>query len=328
MRKLRLIATGGTIACVPTSRGLAPQLEASELLGYLNIDTDNIDCVDLFSIDSSNVQPEEWCVMARAVNDCIGKYDGVVITHGTDTLAYTASMLSFMLRGINIPVILTGAQFPIVVPQSDGKGNLEHAIIAARQMDGGVYVCFGGSIIKGCRAVKTRTTSLDAFESINYPIVGTIANNRFIRLTDPSPMGEYCFSDSINSQVALIKLIPGTSPRLLDSLYDCGIKGVVIEAFGLGGVHNVRRDHTSSLIGLMQKGVTVILASQCLYERSSPNIYEVSRGLKDAGIIPAYDMTTEAAVTKLMWALGQSDDRATVERLFAANLCDEITPEE
>ena len=325
MRKLRLIATGGTIACTPTDEGLKPGLNAGDLLSFLDIDRSNIDAVDLFNIDSSNIQPEEWCRIAKKVLKTSWDFDAVVITHGTDTMAYTASMLSFMLLDIPIPVVLTGAQFPIVYPDSDGRQNLTNAIAAARGMDPGVYICFGEDLIKGCRAVKTRTTSLNAFESINYPYVGKVENGVYEPLTRTRPLGAFAFSVDIDPRVALIKLIPGTSPAILDNLPQCGVKGVVVEAFGSGGVHNIRRDHNESLKRLMLQGIPVILTSQCLYEASSPDIYQVSRALRDAGVISAYDMTTEAAVTKLMWALGRTGDMDEIRALMHTSLCGEIT---
>lgn len=325
MRKLRLIATGGTIACIPTARGLTPELAADDLLDFVDIDKTNIECMDLFSMDSSNIQPEEWRILAEAVYASSQEYDGIIITHGTDTMAYTASMLSFMLRGIGIPVIFTGAQYPIVYPDSDGRKNLENAVITAREIaGGGVYVCFGGSIMLGCRAVKTHTTSLNAFESINYPYIGTVVNGQFIQLHSVHTDGKFSFSRDIDPSVTLVKLVPGTSANLLGMISECGIRGVVVEAFGLGGVHNFRRDHTEILVKFMEQGIIVMLASQCLYEPSTPDIYEVSRPLKDAGIIPSYDMTTEAAVTKLMWALGQTSALEEIRRIMYTNICGEI----
>lgn len=246
MKKLHIIATGGTIACVPSPNGLMPGLGAKELLEYVP-GGHKIEYTDLFHMDSSNIQPEEWQQMAKAVIKARESCSGIVITHGTDTMAYTASMLSFMLRDIDIPVVLTGSQYPIVRPDSDGRRNLHNAIIAARELTGGVYIAFGDAVIKGCRAVKTRTTSLNAFESINYPYIGAVANGGFISFVRPEPRKEFsCFID-IDPRVALIKLIPGTSPAFLESVASCGIKGVVVEAFGLGGVHNFRRDHAMSL---------------------------------------------------------------------------------
>lgn len=324
MKKLHLIATGGTIACVPSPKGLVPGLGARELLEYLP-ERDGMEYTDLFNMDSSNIQPEEWQQMAEAVVAAREDCAGIVITHGTDTMAYTASMLSFMLRDIDIPVVLTGSQYPIVRPDSDGRRNLQNAVIAARELSGGVYIAFGDAVIKGCRAVKTRTTSLNAFESINYPYIGAVANGSFISFVRPEPRRRFsCFTD-IEPSVALIKLIPGTSPALLESVAGCGIKGVVVEAFGLGGVHNFRRDHAMSLKRLIDKDIPVVLTSQCLYEASSPDIYEVSHALRDSGVISAGDMTTEAAVTKLMWVLGHTGEMDEVRRMMAKDYCGEIT---
>ncbi len=323
MAKLHLIATGGTIACMPSANGLVPGLGAKELLGYIP-NGEDIGCTDLFSMDSSNIQPEEWQLMAASVLAVREQCDGIVITHGTDTMAYTASMLSFMLQNIDIPVVLTGSQHPIVRPDSDGRINLKNAVTAARTLPGGVYIAFGDAVMIGCRAVKTRTTSLNAFESINYPYVGAVVNDRFISLAEPREKGEFsCFVD-IDPHVALIKLIPGTSPLFLESVAGCDLHGVVVEAFGLGGVHNFRRDHAESLKKLIQKGIPVILASQCLYEASTPDIYEVSHSLREAGVISAGDMTTEAAVTKLMWVLGHTRDMEEIRRMMSRDYCGEI----
>ncbi|HMM31910.1 MAG TPA: asparaginase domain-containing protein, partial [Clostridia bacterium] len=155
MPKLKLVSTGGTIACLPGENGLMPGLTGSQLLEYADMPVFDVDCVDLFSMDSSNIQPEEWRVIAEEIKKSVEQgYGGVIVTHGTDTMAYTASMLSFMLLNIPIPVVMTGSQYPIVRPDSDGRKNLKDALIAARRMAGGVYVCFGGSFILGCRAVK------------------------------------------------------------------------------------------------------------------------------------------------------------------------------
>ena len=185
MKRILLIATGGTIACKQTASGLAPQLGAKELLSYVRDRAENVESIELFRMDSSNVQPEEWRAIAQAVADNMHKADGIVITHGTDTMAYTSSMLSFMLRGIKIPVVLTGAQYPMGMDGSDAAANLGDALTAARELPAGVYIAFGGSVILGCRAVKTRTMSLNAFESINRPLVGYFEDGRFIMADAP-----------------------------------------------------------------------------------------------------------------------------------------------
>lgn len=325
MPKLKLISTGGTIACLPGENGLMPALNAAQLLEYAGAFGADTDCVDLFNMDSSNIQPEEWRLIAAEVKKSVEEgYQGVVITHGTDTMAYTSSMLSFMLVNIPIPVVLTGAQQPIIRPDSDGRKNLCEALVAARSMSGGIYICFGGALILGCRAVKTRTTSYNAFESINYPYVGTVVNGACVELYPHRPRGAFRFFDAIDERVALIKLIPGTSPALLEMLLTCDVKGVAVEAFGLGGVHNFRRDHAESIKKLVKNGIPVVLTSQCLYEASSPDVYAVSHALREAGVISASDMTTEAAVTKLMYALGRSKDAEEVRSIMQEDLCGEL----
>ena len=325
MRRLQLLGTGGTISCLPGPGGLKPAYEAKELLPFVQTSIENIQSRDLFALDSSNVQPEEWCSMAQAIHHAVEEgMQGIVLTHGTDTMAYTASMLSFMLLGIPVPVVVTGSQYPIAYPDSDGRKNLTNAITAARVLPGGVYICFGDGVMLGCRGVKVRTTSLNAFESINYPYIGTVARGNYVPLTTPPQRAPFHFNDRIVPNVALIKLVPGTTPALFEALPGCGYQGVVVEAFGLGGVHSIRRDHTEAIARLLKSGIPVVLCSQCLYEYSSPSVYEVSHALVEAGVISAQDMTTEAAVTKLMWVLGQTGRMEEVRRIMGENLCGEI----
>jgi L-asparaginase len=334
-KRLMLISTGGTIACVPTEQGLAPGLSAKEMLKTINADLSEIDCIDLFSMDSSNIQPEEWQIIANEILKCINSnsYAGIVVTHGTDTMAYTASMLSFLLRCTNIPIVLTGAQLPIINEDSDGRVNLRDSIIAAKALTPGVYICFGSDVILGCRAVKTRTVSYNAFESINYPKIAEIKHGEIEYISEYSinSKGEISALSAINPNAALIKLIPGLSADFIKGVLSANIEGIVVEGFGLGGVHNIRRDHNEALEYLMKNGVCVVLTSQCLYETSALDVYAVSRRLLNAGAISAHDMTTEAAVTKLMWALGAAeglqkyDKIKRVEEIFASNYCGEIT---
>lgn len=316
-----LLATGGTIACRHTPDGLAPALSASALLEGVSIREDiDIECRDVFSMDSSNIQPEDWSILAHAAHQAMQEADGVVITHGTDTMGYTAAALSYMLLGQKKPVILTGSQLPLGAPLSDAETNLSCAIEAACQGVPGTYVCFNRKLILGTRAVKTRTTSFDAFDSVNRSLSGMI-DSEGVHFLRPAPIQTaYSFRPLVDSRVFLLKLIPGTQPPMLDFVAQAGYRGLVIEAFGLGGLHYIRRNLIEKLRMLRERNIRVMVVTQCMYEKADLSIYEVGTQLLKASVMSGMDMTTEAAVTKMMWALAQSDTDA----LLTSNLCGEI----
>ncbi len=327
-KRLALLATGGTIASTPTENGLAPTLSAAELLAPIRASLPcEVVARDVFRMDSSNVQPEEWCQLARAVHEALADCDGVVITHGTDTMAYTASALSFMLAGVQKPVVLTGSQLPLLHPLTDGPSNLRHAIAAAMRGVGGVYVSFDCKLISGVRCVKTHTTAMDAFSSINAPLAGHF-DAEGVHIAHPqgfTPVGgdaAYRLRDRLDARVFLLKLIPGTSPDVLRYVAEQGYRGLVIEAFGLGGLHYIRRNLVAALQALAETGVYVLVVSQCLHEKADFSVYEVGRGIMLTRVHSGRDMTTEAAVTKLMWALAQDN---TAE-LLANPIVGEMTP--
>ena len=327
MKRVLLLSTGGTIASRPGADGLEPGLSGEELirqLGDLN-GRFEIQVRQIFNLDSSNIQAEEWAIMARTVFEHLDQYDGIIITHGTDTMAYTSSMLSFMLPGLPKPVVLTGSQIPMENMLTDARNNLFCALAAVEAGIMGVSVAFNRHIIRGCRAVKVRTMGFDAFESINARYLGEIFADG-LRVYDRNlPAKPLALMDSISTDVFLLKLIPNTKPELFDHLAEIGYRAVVLETFGAGGLHFHHRDLVEKLRSLHQKGIVVVACSQCLYEPSNLTIYEVGWRLLEAGVLPAGDMTTEAAVTKLMWALGQSDDPDRVRAIFSANLCGEIS---
>ncbi len=329
-KRILLLATGGTIASQPTEEGLAPGLDGAALASLLPesvLARYEVTVRDILRLDSSNIQPEEWQLIARRVFEAREDYDGIVITHGTDTMAYTASILSVMVRGIPIPVVLTGAQLPIEHPLSDGEENLRLALAMAESGVGGVFVAFDRKVILGTRAVKTRTTGFDAFESVNWPYVAQVSGNG-LNLNDgalPARSESPCvLRDALSPRVFLMKLTPGVDPELFDMLLQMHYRGIVIEAFGAGGLHFVRRDLVAKLQAAAQAGVSVVVCSQCLYEPSNFSVYEVGRRALEQGVIQGLDMTTEAAVTKLMWALGQTEDPAEVRRYFQRCLAGEV----
>ena len=231
MKRIAWLTTGGTIACAQQEEGLTPQLDAGglrRLLGTL-IDQYEIKTWDLFTLDSSNIQPEEWQRIAEKVAELIaeGWAEGVILTHGTDTMAYTASALSFMLENVTLPVVLTGSQLPLADPLSDGLENIRTALAMAASGHAGVFVAFNRQILLGTRAVKVRTTNFQAFESVNVKPVGWLL---------PHADGPFQLRSQLCKEVVLIKLIPGMNPKLFDALIQMACRGVVIEAFGIGGL--------------------------------------------------------------------------------------------
>lgn len=331
MKKVLLLTTGGTIAARESGNGLAPDINSEDIIALLPElkNSFQIDTKDILNLDSSNIQPEEWQYIAQVVTEQLPFYDGIIITHGTDTMAYTASALSFMLQNLTKPVVLTGAQIPIEQMFTDAKRNLQTAFAAVDLGIPKVMIAFFDKIINGCRAVKVRTLGFNAFESISASYIGEVYadgvhwnESYFI---DQKKKEDFSLKDQLCTDVFLLKLIPGTNPEIFDMLLHMKYRGIVIEAFGAGGTHFERRNLLPKLKRLVDHGITVVARSQCLYEKSDFSLYEVGQKLLDCGVIPGRDMTTEAIVTKLMWALGQSDDKDEIRRIFDTNYVDEVT---
>ena len=328
-RKILLLTTGGTIASAATEEGLAPNITGEGLKQFVGgmLDAFDVTVRDILHLDSSNMQPEEWEFIARTVYENYRMFDGIVITHGTDTMSYTAAALSFMLQGIPISVVLTGAQLPITHPLSDATDNLRTAFAMAAAGYGGVYLAFDRRVILGTRAVKTHTMNFGAFDSVNAPFAaevnahGLVVNEGVLPQCDP----DFRLQADLCRAVFLLKLVPGTDPRIFDMLMKMGIRGIVIEAFGAGGVQFIRRDLTKKLNEVICNGISVVVCSQCLYERSDFSLYEVGQRALEQGVIQTFDMTSEAAVTKLMWVLGRTQNREEVAQWFATDLVGEIS---
>ena len=326
-RKILLLTTGGTIASMPGSDGLEPrrsgvmERELNQLRTYYDITVRDVMC-----LDSSNIRPEEWQLIAHAIYDLRGDFDGIVVSHGTDTMAYTASAVTFMLPDIDIPVVFTGSQLPLADILSDGPDNLRTAFAMAAAGFPGVFLAFDRKVMLGCRAVKVRATGFSAFESVNSRYaaqitgLGLTIDDRVI----PRIKGPARLMDSISSDVFLLKLTPGLSPKIFDALVGMGYKGIVIEAFGLGGV-NVLNEGLSGIRAAIDAGMSVVITTQCLYDSSDLRVYQVGNKLLELGVIQGRDMTTEAAMTKLMWAIGQGMSQKEIRKLFTIDLAGEIT---
>jgi L-asparaginase len=276
------------------------------------------------NLDSSDIEPEDWSEIAGAVFSSLRDCDGIIVTHGTDTMAYTASALSFMLRGIDKPVTLTGSQIPFGFPGSDAVSNLVLAVAAVESGIRGVTVSFGRHVINGTRAVKTSSFEMDAFESVGVPPRAVFTASGLDILTANPASGIQILENDICPDVFLLKLAPGTNPHIFDAAAGLGCRGVVMEAFGAGGAHSVRRDLASAVREAAARGMAVVVRSQCLYGRTNLNLYETGAAIRDCAI-SAGDMTAEAAVTKLMWALAKTSRVDEIAKIFATNYAGEIT---
>ena len=222
-QRLLFITTGGTIASVRTQQGLKPVLTSEELLAHLP-ELNELCCPDtlaLCSIDSTDLGPEHWLMMAKAVQENYALYDGFIICHGTDTLAYSAAALSYLIQNADKPVILTGAQQPISNEITDAKKNLRDSVICALDSGSrGVMVVFGGHVIAGTRAKKNKTISYDAFASVNFPALALVQGDRLVRyVPSPWPTGPVEFGRSLSPRVFLLKLTPGLSPDLIPDIF-------------------------------------------------------------------------------------------------------------
>ena len=326
-KKILLLTTGGTIASVPGGEGLEPhrsgvmERELEQLRTYYEISV-----MDLMCLDSSNITPEEWQLIAKTVYESRKGFDGIVVSHGTDTMAYTASAVTFMLPDIDLPVVFTGSQLPLADMLSDGPDNLRTAFAMAASGHSGVFLAFDRKVMLGCRAVKVRASGFSAFESVNARYAAQVSNLGLVvdREILPKPAGEARLCTDISRNVFLLKLTPGLNPAVFDMLAAMGYKGIVIEAFGLGGV-NVLHKGLRGIRRAVEDGISVVVTTQCLYDSSNLQVYQVGNKLLELGVIQGRDMTSEAAMTKLMWAIGQGMEQDEIAALFATNLAGEVT---
>lgn len=330
IKTILVIGTGGTIASSDGPEGLYPVHNTDSLLKYIPGVFKNctIHTSQILNLDSTNIQPQHWKQIAAAVQESYSRYDGFVITHGTDTMAYTAAALSYMIQNSRKPIVITGSQKPVDAVKTDATRNLQDSIRFACEDLGGVYIVFNGKVINGCRAVKVRTKSSNAFDSVNYPFVATIEGDKVnynSLYSFPQQYEEVQYFPALAAEVFLLKLTPGVHPEIFDFLKG-KYRGVVIEGFGSGGVPFLGDpDILSKIHDLTNSGVIIVITTQCLFEGGDLSLYEVGQKVLKSPVIPAYDMTTEAAVTKLMWALGQAVGFNQVKELFLAPVNNDVT---
>ena len=328
MKNILMIGTGGTIASEMTPEGLTPELTPAQLLRYVPAIRElcRVDCLSLFSLDSTNITPAHWLKTAAAIRDNYGAYDGFVISHGTDTMAYPAAALSYLVQGADKPIILTGAQKPINYDSTDSKLNLTDAFVCASSGQlAGVNIVFSGRVILGTRARKTCSKSWAAFSSINYPDVGILLDHRLLRYIDPEALPVPVFSDRLDEKVAIVKMFPGMDPELLEHLLERN-DALIIECFGVGGLPAYEDDRILRLVDRhTAAGKFIVVTTQVQNEGSDLSVYSVGHGLKQNPLVlEGYDMTTEALYAKLMWILGRTKDPAEVSRLFYTPVAHDI----
>ncbi len=322
MKHILMIATGGTIASKSSETGLKPLITSDELLSYVP-DARRFcqaDTLQLLNIDSTNMQPSHWLKIASAIRERYDAYDGFVICHGTDTMAYTAAALSYLIQNSPKPIVITGAQRPIDLEITDAKTNLTDSLrFASHDHAHGITIVFDGKVIAGTRGKKERTKSYNAFSSINFPYIATIQDQHVIfYLDDKALLAEpVFFYENLNPRVALLKLIPSMEAGVLSYLSGC-YDAVIIESFGVGGLPSYESgDFHKAIEQWIDAGKTVVMTTQVTNEGSNMSVYEVGKTIKqELGLLEAYDMTLEATVTKLMWILGQTKDPQEIRRMF------------
>ena len=314
MRKVLVIGTGGTISCVKTENGFAPGLSMSRLLKSVSVPAKiKTYSEQLFELDSTNMTPRHWEQLARHIHKRYDEFDGFVITHGTDTMAYAAAALSVLIQNSRKPIVLTGSMKPMTAKNSDAPCNLRDAVrSAAKKRAFGVCVVFGGFMFHGWDVHKWDTKGLMAFNSANRGIRGRFDSKGRLQLFNGKYSGETRFYEHLSDDVFLAKLIPGQRMCVPENA-----KVVILESYGTGGIpdylfNDVRR--------LADKGVYLIVATQCEYGGTRLSEYAVgSSAAKRLGLIETGKLTVEYAVARAQWALAYSDNYEEFKKLFCIN---------
>ena len=334
-KRVGIIYTGGTIGMMPTESGYAPNPSAfPEMLDKIHdvnlpgFPDYEVICLSRL-LDSSDITYREWNELGGIIAKRYDDFDGFVVLHGTDTMAYTASVMSFMLEGLNKAVVFTGSQIPLCRMRSDGIDNLVTSILVAAS--GKVHeVClyFGGQLMRGNRVTKVSANGLVAFESPNYPRLADVGTeiayrSKFLRKKE---CGELKLAALAPVPIAVLKIFPGISPQLFESVIDSGVRAIVIEAFGAGNIPSAT-DLAAVLKRAADAGVLIVVTSQCGSGTVSLGTYATSSPLLSAGAVSGQDMTTEAAVAKLYYLFSKHGDTETVRAIMGTDLVGEMSGE-
>lgn len=324
MKDILLIATGGTIASKKSENGLKPQIKPDELLTYIPQvkKVCRVHVKQLLNLDSSNIEPVHWKMMVECIWENYEQYDGFVIAHGTDTMAYTAAALSYMIQNSQKPIVITGSQKPINMDITDARTNLlDSFVYAADAKSQGVQIVFDGKVIAGTRAKKVRSKSYNAFSSIDFPSLAVIQDMNIMRYIPMIPYEDKVrFYTRMNDSIFLLKLIPGIRPEILPFIFE-HYDAIVIESFGVGGIPHSIRDAFCKLCEEHPDKI-IIMATQVAHEGSDMTVYEVGNEMKAmCNFLETYDMTLESAIAKTMWMSANVDwKRFDREDIFYKNI--------
>ncbi|MGI6685277.1 MAG: asparaginase [Bacillota bacterium] len=335
MKKRVYIAyTGGTIGMGRMSEGYAPlpgylkkqmqliqKIKCDEIPDYVIQEYDPL-------LDSANMTPENWTAIARDIRARYDYYDGFVVLHGTDTMSYTASALAFMLGGIEKPVIVTGSQIPLCEVRNDARDNLITAlIIAGNYAIPEVCLCFGSKLLRGCRSVKVSADHFDAFDSPNFPPLATIGTEIRINwnLVLPKKKPLEHVTNLGHYPIGALRLFPGISAEVVRNILQPPIKGLVLETYGVGNGPSNDLELLDTLGQAVQRGVVIVNCTQCLQGKVNLGGYATGSAFARVGVISGFDMTTEAALTKLYYLFAKGLSADQVKKEMQRDLCGEIT---
>jgi L-asparaginase len=333
-KRVYIAHTGGTIGMNRARNGYGPQLgylqqqmESMQELQHPSIPSFTIHDYDPL-LDSSNMTPREWLKIAQDIADHYDEYDGFIVLHGTDTMAYTASALPFMLEGLRKPVIITGSQIPLCEVRNDARENLITSLLLAANYEvPEVSLYFGGKLLRGCRSTKVSADGFAAFDSPNFPPLGTVGIDIEVNwdLVRKANGGELRVHELRSPVVSALRLFPGISPDLVRNVLRPPLQGLVLEAYGIGNGPDQNRDFLAALEEATARGVVIVDCTQCLEGTVDLDEYAAGTALARAGVISGFDLTAEAALAKLYYLLSRGESPDAVKRDMQRDLCGEMT---